>query len=62
MKYLFAFVLAFCVSITSSSQTKPSKSSSSKQYRSAESGRYVTKSTATKSPATTYGTTRKSKN
>lgn len=61
MKYLFAFVLVFSVFAISSAQTKSSKSSSSKQYRSAESGRYVTKSTATKNPATTYSTTRKSK-
>jgi hypothetical protein len=54
-------MLAFCVSAASSAQTKPSKSSDSKQYRSAKTGRYVTKSTATKSPSTTYSTTRKSK-
>lgn len=61
MKYLFTLMLAFCVSAASSAQTKPSKSSDSKQYRSAKTGRYVTKSTATKSPSTTYSTTRKSK-
>lgn len=32
-----------------------------KQYRSAETGRYVSKSTATKSPSTTYSTTRSKK-
>lgn len=30
-----------------------------KQYRSAKTGKYVTKSTATKNPSTTYSTTRK---
>ncbi|RVT75433.1 multidrug transporter [Flavobacterium sufflavum] len=32
-----------------------------KQYKSAETGRYVSKSTATKSPSTTYSTTRSKK-
>ena len=31
-----------------------------KQYKSAESGQYVSKSTADKNPSTTYGTPRKS--
>ncbi|TBX64780.1 hypothetical protein EZL74_12895 [Flavobacterium silvisoli] len=61
MKYVFTLIVVFCVSITSSAQNKPSKSSSSKQYRSAESGRYVSKSTATKNPSTTYSTSRKSR-
>lgn len=38
-----------------------SQAQDSKQYRSAKTGRYVSKSTATKSPSTTYGTTRKSR-
>ncbi|MPT36705.1 MAG: multidrug transporter [Flavobacterium sp.] len=33
-----------------------------KEYRSAESGRYVTKKQAEKNPSTTYSTTRKSGN
>ena len=61
MKYLFTMILALCISVASSAQTGPSKSSSSKQYRSAKSGRYVTKKTATKNPSTTYSTARKSK-
>ena len=52
-------MLAFSVSAVSSAQTTPSKSS--EQYRSAKTGRYVTKSTATKNPSTTYSTKRKSK-
>lgn len=62
MKYLLTSILVVCFSIASSmAQTKSSKSSNSKQYRSAETGRYVTKTTATKNPSTTYSTTRKSK-
>ncbi|HBT71412.1 MAG TPA: hypothetical protein DEB37_03805 [Lysinibacillus sp.] len=61
MKHFIAFLLIFSISATFVAQTKPSKSSTSKQYRSAESGRYVTKSTAQKTPSTTYSTTRKSK-
>lgn len=53
--------LFVCTSFLSTAQTKPSKSGSSKQYRSAETGRYVTKEKATKSPSTTYSTPRKSK-
>ncbi|MES2238878.1 MAG: hypothetical protein V4497_01335 [Bacteroidota bacterium] len=37
---------------------KAQESKSTKQYRSAESGQYVSKSTADKSPSTTYSTTR----
>lgn len=44
-------LLAFIGAITIQAQQK--------QYRSAETGRYVTKSTATKNPSTTYSTTRK---
>ena len=62
MKYFFAFIFAIGIFATGSAQTKPSKSSKPKQYRSAESGRYVTKETAKKNPATTYSTTKKSKN
>lgn len=61
MKYLFTLMLTFCISAVSSAQTTPSKSNDSKQYRSAKTGRYVTKSTASKSPSTTYSTKRKSK-
>ena len=50
-KLLLLFALTFCLS--SVAQEK-------KQYRSAKSGRYVTKKQAEKSPSTTYGTARKS--
>nr|WP_314897277.1 hypothetical protein [uncultured Flavobacterium sp.] len=50
-KIIFLFVLAFGISMTAQQ----------KQYKSAETGRYVSKSTATKSPSTTYSTTRSKK-
>lgn len=60
-KIILLFVLAFGFSTTAQTkQTKPA--SQTKQYKSAESGRYVTKSQATKSPSTTYSTTRRKKN
>ncbi|EEI93828.1 hypothetical protein HMPREF0765_0681 [Sphingobacterium spiritivorum ATCC 33300] len=51
-KGLIAVVLMF--SFAAFAQQKPSK-----QYKSAETGRYVTKKEATKSPKTTYSTPRK---
>jgi hypothetical protein len=53
-KIILLFVLAFSLSMVAQSRTK-------KQYKSAKSGKYVTKSTATKSPSTTYSTTRRKK-
>jgi hypothetical protein len=61
-KIILLFVLAF--SFSTIGQTKPAMAAKAttqtKQYKSAESGRYVTKSQATKSPSTTYSTKRKS--
>lgn len=55
-------MLAF--SFSTIAQTKPTKTTKTttqtKQYKSAESGRYVTKSQATRSPSTTYSTKRRS--
>ncbi|MEZ0007284.1 hypothetical protein ABH942_002663 [Flavobacterium sp. 28YEA47A] len=53
MKKGLVFV-AFALSFSMFAQQKPSK-----QYRSAETGKYVTKKEATKSPKTTYSTDRK---
>jgi len=47
-------VVALALSFSMFAQQKPSK-----QYKSAETGRYVTKKEATKSPKTTYSTNRK---
>jgi hypothetical protein len=58
-KIILLFVLA--VSFSTKAQTRPAKATTqTKQYKSAESGRYITKSEATKSPSTTYSTKRKS--
>jgi hypothetical protein len=54
-KIITVFVFLFCFALNA--QNSPKKSS--KQYRSAETGRYVTKKQADKSPKTTYSTTRK---
>ena len=57
-KIILLFILAF--SFSAIAQTKPAKANTqTKQYKSAESGRYVTKSQATKSPSTTYSTKRR---
>jgi hypothetical protein len=47
-------LLALSFALTTVAQEKK------KQYKSAETGRYVSKSTAQKSPSTTYSTPRKS--
>lgn len=61
-KIILLITLAF--SLSTVAQTKQAKSTKAttqtKQYKSAESGRYVTKKQATKSPSTTYSTKRKS--
>jgi hypothetical protein len=56
-KIILLLVLAFSVSLVAQSK-QPAQQ---KQYKSAETGRYVTKSTATKSPSTTYSTTKTKK-
>lgn len=50
-KIISLFILIFGISMTAQQ----------KQYKSAETGRYVTKSQATKSPSTTYSTVRNKK-
>ena len=67
-KIILLLVLAFCISIFAqtkqpkqSTQTQTNQSAQQKQYKSAETGRYVTKTQATKSPSTTYSTTRNKK-
>lgn len=61
MKYLLILTLFVCSTFVCSAQSQKPKLSTSKQYRSAKTGRFVTKKTATKSPSTTYSTTKKSK-
>lgn len=74
MKKLLLFLTMFGLLLNANAQSGKSKSSSSKsssqvstkqssnkQYRSADTGRYVTKSQADKSPKTTYSTSRKKK-
>lgn len=56
MKNIFFIIAVMFAFSTAEAQGKKQK-----QYRSAESGRYVTKQKAEKSPATTYSTPRKAR-
>ncbi|GEM_PF-727422 len=56
MKKLILLITLTTFAVAANAQEK------NKQHRSAESGRYVTKKQAEKSPSTTYSTTRKSSN
>ena len=55
-KLILLIALTTFAAVTANAQEKK------KEYRRAESGRYVTKKQAEKNPSTTYSTTRKSGN